>query len=78
MPTILRSGSYRFFFYSGDRSEPPHVHVESAGGEAKFWLLPVRLHSSEGFSRVELARLQQMIEDHKDDLLGSWNEFFGV
>jgi hypothetical protein len=28
MPTVLRSGPYRFFFYSADRGEPPHVHVE--------------------------------------------------
>ena len=26
MPTVLRHGPYRFFFYSGDRDEPPHVH----------------------------------------------------
>jgi hypothetical protein len=28
MPTVLRIGPYRFFFYAGDRDEPPHVHVE--------------------------------------------------
>lgn len=28
MPTVLRSGPYRFFFYAGDRDEPPHVHIE--------------------------------------------------
>ena len=27
-PTVLRAGPYRFFFYSGDRLEPPHVPVE--------------------------------------------------
>ncbi|HEV7670146.1 MAG TPA: DUF4160 domain-containing protein [Thermoanaerobaculia bacterium] len=78
MPTIFRSGPYRFFFYSGDRTHPPHVHVEGAGGEAKFWLSPVRLHSSEGFGRVELARLQQLIEEHKDAFSRSWNEFFSL
>ncbi len=26
MPTALRSGPYRLFFYSGDRHEPLHVH----------------------------------------------------
>jgi Domain of unknown function (DUF4160) len=29
MPRILRSGALRFFFYSLENAEPPHVHVES-------------------------------------------------
>lgn len=28
MPTVLRVGPYRFFFYAGDRNEPQHIHVE--------------------------------------------------
>ncbi len=28
MPTVLRSGPYRFFFYASDRDEPVHIHVE--------------------------------------------------
>ena len=32
MPTILRVGPYRFFFYASDRAEPMHVHVEGAMG----------------------------------------------
>ena len=44
MPTVLRRGPYRFFFYSSDRAEPPHVHVERDENLAKFWLDPVRLH----------------------------------
>ncbi|MBZ5579241.1 MAG: DUF4160 domain-containing protein [Acidobacteriia bacterium] len=46
MPTVLRSGPYRFFFYSADRDEPPHVHGEREDSAAKFWLSPVRLSSS--------------------------------
>ena len=51
MLTVLRDGPYRFFFYSGDRDEPPHVHVERDDCEAKFWLDPVRLERSRRFSR---------------------------
>ena len=40
MPTVLRRGPYRFFFYSSDRAEPPHVHVERDENLAKFWLDP--------------------------------------
>jgi uncharacterized protein DUF4160 len=46
MPTVLRVGPYRFFFYASDRAEPVHVHVEGGDGSAKFWLAPVRLHAT--------------------------------
>jgi hypothetical protein len=76
MPTVLRSGPYRFFFYSGDREEPPHVHIERDDSEAKFWLDPVRLEWSRGFGRKEIGRLQQIIEENRQQLLGSWHEYF--
>lgn len=53
MPTVLRSGGYRFFF-SSDRPEPVHVHVEQSGRAAKICLHPVRLESSHGFASSEL------------------------
>jgi hypothetical protein len=31
-PSVLRAGPYRFFFYSADRDEPPHAHVEREEG----------------------------------------------
>ena len=48
MPTVLREGPYRFYFYLGDRPEPPHVHVQRDNHIAKFWLDPVALQSSGG------------------------------
>jgi len=41
MPTVLPIGPYRFHFYSDVYCEPPHIHVETADGECKFWLNPV-------------------------------------
>jgi hypothetical protein len=76
MPTVLRVGPYRFFFYSSDGSEPPHVHVERDQDTAKFWLSPVRLQKSGGFRRHELRRIQQIIDDHREALLRSWNGYF--
>jgi hypothetical protein len=76
VPTVLRAGAYRLFFYSSDRSEPPHVHVSRDDGAAKFWLSPVALQKSTGFSRVELARIESIVEERRDDLLRSWHEYF--
>lgn len=41
MPTVLKIGGYRFFFYSNEGNEPPHIHVEKSDSLAKFWLDPV-------------------------------------
>lgn len=35
-PTVLKRDQYRSFFYSGDRGEPPHIHVEREDRIAKF------------------------------------------
>lgn len=77
MPTLLRRGSYRFFCYAGDREEPPHVHVEHGDKAAKFWLDPVRLQGSTGFTRNEIGRVQRMIVERREQLLEAWHGYFG-
>jgi hypothetical protein len=77
MPTVLRTGPYRFFFYAGDRDEPPHVHVEREDNLAKFWLDPIRFQRSRGFNRVELRRIQRLIDDNHAQLLEAWHGYFG-
>ena len=76
MPTVLRSGPYRLFFYAGDRDEPPHVHVERDDCVAKFWLDPVRLQRSGGFAGAEINRIERLVTDNTEELLTSWNEYF--
>ncbi len=76
MPTVLRSGPYRFFFYAGDRDEPPHVHVERDNCEAKFWLEPVRLARSHGLTANEINRIEKLLLENQKGLLDSWNEYF--
>ena len=76
MPTVLRVGPYRFFFYAGDGGEPSHIHVERDDGDAKFWLDPVRLERSHGFRRKVINRIDELIEEHREQLLEAWNEFF--
>lgn len=61
VPTVLRVGSHRFFFYSADGSEPPHVHVARDCSKAKFWLEPVAFASAAGFSARELLDIQSLV-----------------
>jgi len=77
MPTILRVGPYRFFFYAGDRNEPPHMHVERERFIAKFWLALVMLVRSGGFNRNEISRIRGLVLENQDELLRGWNECFG-
>jgi hypothetical protein len=76
MPTVLRSGPYRLFFYASDGAEPPHVHVERDDSEAKFWLWPLAMKRSSGFRRAEIRRISTIVEQNQDLLMEAWNEFF--
>jgi hypothetical protein len=76
MPTVLKVGPYRLYFYSADGTEPPHVHVERDDNTAKFWLEPIRLEHRGGFGRVEIHRVQAIVEQNIELLTRSWNEFF--
>ena len=64
MPTILRSGPYRVYFYSHEPNEPPHVHVDRDDASAKFWLGPVALARNFGFSAAELRTIERLVADH--------------
>ena len=41
MPTILRVDGFRFYFYSHEPNEPPHVHIDKDAATAKVWLLDI-------------------------------------
>jgi Domain of unknown function (DUF4160) len=77
MPTVLRIDGFRFFFYSLENGEPPHVHVEHGDSEAKFWLEPVGLARSNGFRAHELNRLFALVIEHRAGLQEAWHEHFG-
>jgi hypothetical protein len=77
LSTVGRSGPYRFFFYSADRDEPPHVHVERERFGAKFWLDPLRLERSRGFDRSEIQQLERLVAEEAAFLLRAWHEYFG-
>ena len=68
-PTVLRVGSYWLFFYSGDRDEPPHVHIERDNNTAKIWLDPVRLEHNRGFRPVEMRDILQIVERYREELV---------
>lgn len=77
MPTVLRVDGYRFYFYSHEPNEPPHVHIDRAECSAKVWLSPIVLARNAGFRSSELTTILGIIRDHQAELLERWHDFFG-
>lgn len=76
LPTILRVGGARFFFYSNEGREPPHVHVQLGSATAKFWLNPVEVASARHMRLRDVRVLAGIVRDNKNELTRAWHDFF--
>ncbi len=76
MPVVLRSGPYRFYFYSHEPNEPPHVHVDRDNLSAKFWLNPIGLARNLGFNARELRQIERLVASNQAVLMEAWNGYF--
>ncbi len=75
MPTVLRIGSFRFHFYSDERNEPPHIHVETPEGECKFWLDPICLARNKGVPPRIIRDIEKLVYEHSVFLMEKYNEY---
>ncbi|OGR04575.1 MAG: hypothetical protein A2511_08830 [Deltaproteobacteria bacterium RIFOXYD12_FULL_50_9] len=75
---ILWVGPYKFYFYSHEPNEPPHVHVDRDNLSAKFWLQTVQLARNIGFSPRELNSLEVLVSENQKELLEKWYGNFGT
>lgn len=78
MPTVLRQDGYRFYFYSHEPNEPPHVHVDKGGCSLKLWLEPVAMARNVGFRPREISAIINMVRQHRRNLLEAWHGYFGT
>lgn len=76
MPTVLVIKGYRFFFFSNERDEPVHIHIEKADRYAKFWIEPLFVAANYGFSGKELREIGEIIEKNEVLIMDKWNEHF--
>lgn len=77
MPTVFVRNGYRFFFFSNEQREPPHIHVERAENLAKFWITPdVVLARNTGFRTHEIAEIRRIAVENRDNILVKWYEHF--
>jgi hypothetical protein len=75
--TVLRVKGYRFYFYSHEPNEPPHIHIDRSGASVKIWLEPVTVARNSGFTPAELAELVRLVRQSRISLLETWHEYFG-
>lgn len=53
------------------------MHILASDGEAKFWIeLIISLFKFTGFSAKQLTRIQNLVEEHKDEIKRSWKKHF--
>jgi len=71
VPTIYREGPYRFFVNSREETRM-YVHVETADGNAKYWLEPlVALFTFHQLSTKELSRAEKIVREHQDEFIAA-------
>ena len=78
MPTVHRERGFNFFFFSEERKEPPHIHVESGDGYAKMWLgPPVGVVFSYGFSPRERRAAVEIVIRERAMMEKAWHDHLG-
>ena len=73
----MRIGAFRFYFFSHEPNEPPHVHIDRDVATLKVWLDPVEVAKSRGFRAHEIAGIVAMVDEHGARLMEAWHEYFG-
>jgi Domain of unknown function (DUF4160) len=76
MPTIHRQDGFRFYFYSHEPNEPPHVHIDKSDATIKVWLDSLEIAKSRGFRAHEISGIIDVVRQHQAMFLEKWNEYF--
>lgn len=77
MPTVMRIGAFRFYFYSHEPNEPPHIHIDRDEATMKVWLGSLEVARSRGFRAHEINGIVAMVAEHQTALTEPWHGYFG-
>ena len=77
MPTVVREGGCRLYFFSHEPNEPPHVHVDRGDATMKVWLDSLEVAKSRGFRAHEIGGIVALVEANRSLCLEAWHEHFG-
>jgi hypothetical protein len=73
-PTVYEFDGIKIKIHAKEHN-PPHVHVEGKGCEARFDLKTLELMSNDGFSRSDISRIRKEIENRALSLLEIWEAY---
>ena len=77
MPTVLVKDGFRFFFYSREGNEPPHIHVIGKGGEMKIWLNSLDISKIYNLSPKEQRIVLEIVSSNIELFKKAWEDFHG-
>lgn len=77
MPTILRLQGFRFYFYSHEPNEPPHIHIDKGEATIKLWLHDMTVAKHRGFRAHEISGIIALATPYRAQFLEAWHEYFG-
>ncbi len=67
----------KFYIYTRDH-QPPHVHVVSSDGSAKFAIEDeIRLVENAGMKSKDLKMAESIIKENKENILREWVKIYG-
>ena len=73
----MRLNGFRFYFFSHEPNEPPHIHIDKGDATMKVWLDSLEVAKSRGFRAHEIGGIVSMVEQHRARFQEAWNEHFG-
>ncbi|MEI7669586.1 MAG: DUF4160 domain-containing protein [Pseudomonadota bacterium] len=76
MPTLLNWNGFRFYFFSNEGFEPPHIHVDKGDNSAKIWLSSLVIEHNYGFKEKELNAILLKVSEKQAYFMEAWNEYF--
>lgn len=77
MPTIYRENGFRFYFFSHEPNEPPHVHIDKGEATIKIWLGSLEVAKSRGFRAHQISGIISVVSEHQMLFTEKWHEYFG-
>lgn len=74
IPTVMRKNGFRFFFYSKEGNEPPHIHVIGRNGEMKVWLNEISISKVFNMKPKDQKEVIKIINENRELLIKKWRE----
>ena len=74
MPTVAEYQGLKLKIHAKDHN-PPHVHVEKKGYEARIELNNLEILSVNGFSQNDMKKIIKLVSQYKEELMEAWNEY---